>query len=56
MQKGAIGSAVALALFAPVAAHAQRAAENAVASAEDAFGTNVGLESIGIYTEADTRG
>lgn len=35
---------------------AQRAAENAVASAEDAFGTNVGMESTGIYSEADARG
>jgi iron complex outermembrane receptor protein len=56
MHKGAIGSAIALALAAPPIAHAQRAAENPVASAEDAFGTNVGLESVGIYTEADTRG
>ena len=56
MHKGAIGNAIVLALAAPGVAHAQRAAENPVASAEDAFGTNVGLESIGIYTEADTRG
>lgn len=35
---------------------AQRAAENAVTNADDAFGTNVGLETTGIYTENDTRG
>ncbi len=43
-------------LAAPDAAHAQRAAENAVTNADDAFGTSVGLESSGIYTEFDTRG
>jgi len=43
-------------LLAPVAAHAQRASENAVASADDAFGTNVGMENTGIYSENDTRG
>jgi iron complex outermembrane recepter protein len=37
-------------------AHAQRASENAVTNADDAFGTNVGLETTGIYTENDTRG
>jgi iron complex outermembrane receptor protein len=40
----------------PGIAFAQRAAENAVTSADDAFGTAVGLESIGIYSESDTRG
>lgn len=35
---------------------AQRAAENAVASADDAFGSAVGNETTGIYTENDTRG
>jgi iron complex outermembrane recepter protein len=37
-------------------AHAQRAAENAVASADDAFGSSVGLETTGIYNDRDTRG
>ncbi|MGE3692227.1 MAG: TonB-dependent receptor [Novosphingobium sp.] len=41
---------------APLAAHAQRTAENAVTVADDAFGTQVGLESTGIYSEGDTRG
>lgn len=37
-------------------AHAQRAAENAVTNADDAFGTSVGTESTGIYSENDARG
>ena len=37
-------------------AMAQRTDENAVTEADDAFGTNVGLESTGIYTERNTRG
>jgi iron complex outermembrane receptor protein len=49
---GVLGAAVAI----PGAAWGQRAAENAVSSAEDGFGTSVGLENIGIYSEADTRG
>ena len=43
-------------LAAPDAALAQRTAENAVTSADDAFGTSVGMEQTGIYTENDTRG
>lgn len=35
---------------------AQRASENAVNSADDAFGSSVGLEQTGIYSEQDTRG
>ena len=35
---------------------AQRAEENAVVSAEDAFGTSVGRESIGIYGDGSVRG
>jgi iron complex outermembrane receptor protein len=58
MVQGRSGRAVAaMALMAmPGTAFAQRAGENAVASAEDAFGTNVGNESTGIYSESDTRG
>ncbi len=37
-------------------AFAQALKENALNQAEDAFGTNVGLESTGIYTEYETRG
>jgi len=37
-------------------AWAQRAGDNALASAQDAFGTTVGNESIGLYTARDVRG
>lgn len=47
---------VLAALAAPGMAFAQRAGDNAVANAEDAFGSTVGMESTGIYTEFDTRG
>lgn len=40
----------------PSPAAAQRASENAVTSAQDAFGTSVGDESIGLYTSRDARG
>lgn len=49
------GAAVALAC-AGAPALAQRASENAVNNSADAFGTNVGLENTGIYSENDTRG
>jgi len=49
------GSAVVL-LAGAVPARAQRASENAVKNADDAFGTSVGIESTGIYSENDTRG
>jgi iron complex outermembrane recepter protein len=38
------------------AAQAQRAADNAVTSAQDAFGTTVGNESIGLYSTGSARG
>ncbi len=37
-------------------AHAQRADENALESAEDAFGTTVGGETIGLYSASNARG
>ena len=40
----------------PGLAHAQRATENAVTNADDAFGTSVGTEQTGIYSENDARG
>lgn len=50
-------AAAGLAVLAlPGIAHAQRAGENAVNSADDAFGSTVGMESTGIYSEFDTRG
>lgn len=37
-------------------AFAQRSADNAVTAAEDAFGTSVGYESIGLYSISQVRG
>ncbi|RYG29819.1 MAG: TonB-dependent receptor, partial [Burkholderiales bacterium] len=37
-------------------AWAQPGKDDALSEADDAFGTNVGLESTGIYTEYETRG
>lgn len=51
----AMGAALAL-MAVPGAVQAQRAGENAVNSADDAFGSSVGLEQTGIYSEQDTRG
>lgn len=45
----------ALALL-PLGAHAQRADDNAVRAAEDAFGTSVGNENIGLYSPFEVRG
>lgn len=55
-QRAAFAVASMALLAWPGAVLAQRAAENAVASSDDAFGTSVGLESTGIYSEGDTRG
>ena len=38
------------------AAHAQRADDNAVTQADDAFGTTVGNENLGLYNPYDARG
>jgi len=46
--------AVALAAGAP--ARAQRASENALRAADDAFGTTIGRETIGLYGPSDVRG
>jgi iron complex outermembrane receptor protein len=57
--KGALSAslfAALLILCTAAAANAQRAQENAVAEAEDAFGTVVGTEVIGLYTAASARG
>ncbi|WP_332818741.1 TonB-dependent receptor domain-containing protein [Sphingopyxis sp.] len=37
-------------------AHAQRVDENAALDAEDAFGSNIGGEGLGIYSASDVRG
>ncbi len=51
-----VGTGVALLLAYPTAATAQRADENAVEAADDAFGTSVGNEKIGLYSASDVRG
>jgi len=51
-----LSTSMLVVLAVPAPAFAQRAAENAVASADDAFGSSVGLEQTGIYSESDTRG
>lgn len=43
-----------LAIAAPI--FAQRAEENAIASSEDAFGTTIGTQTVGLYSQNDARG
>lgn len=50
----ALSAAVCALAAAP--ALAQRADENAVRSADDAFGTSIGNERIGLYSDRDVRG
>jgi len=50
----AAGLALPAVLAAP--AYAQRADENSVAAAEDAFGTRVGNENTGLYSQTSARG
>lgn len=51
-----IGAGLAALLANPGAAWGQRTGENAVASAEDAFGTSVGNERVGLYSPFGARG
>lgn len=44
------------AAFLALPAHAQRVDENAALDAEDAFGSNIGGEGLGIYSPTDVRG
>jgi len=48
--------ALSIALSWTSTAHAQRAGDNALTSAQDAFGTTVGNESIGLYSTNNVRG
>lgn len=48
--------AAAMVLVLPGAAYAQRASENAINTADDAFGTRVGNESLGLYDVGNARG
>ncbi len=57
MKQRLFAAAIAVALMAAeFPAQAQRAAENAVDSAEDAFGVSVGNETVGLYTQNSARG
>src|SRR4051812_34840832 len=51
-----ISTATALLLALAENAYGQRAKENAVAEASDAFGTTVGREEIGLYSASSARG
>lgn len=51
-----VAAAAAAAVFLSPPAWAQRAAENAVTSAEDAFGVSVGDENVGLYSDSSARG
>jgi len=57
VRRGIICAGVAAAaLLCPVAASAQRAADNAVTSADDAFGTTIGDQTVGLYRPTSARG
>jgi iron complex outermembrane receptor protein len=43
-------------LTVPGVGFAQRADENAVTAAQDAFGTSIGFQNVGLYSENDARG
>jgi iron complex outermembrane receptor protein len=45
-----------MSLALPALAVAQRADENAVTAAEDAFGTSIGFQNVGLYSVDDARG
>ena len=49
-------SVIAIAIATATPAFGQRTGENAVESADDAFGTSVGNENIGLYSAGDVRG
>jgi iron complex outermembrane recepter protein len=48
--------AAVCAAYVSQASSQQRAQDNAVTSAEDAFGTSIGLQSVGLYSQNDARG
>ena len=57
IRSAGVGIMVGVACFASAGpAHAQRAQDNAVTSAGDAFGVAVGTERIGLYNSDDVRG
>jgi iron complex outermembrane recepter protein len=48
--------AIATCLALPGPAFGQRAGENAVTAAQDAFGTSIGFQNVGLYSATDARG
>lgn len=56
MKKFCAGTCVAMLLANPEAAWGQRTGENAVSTAQDAFGTSVGNERVGLYSPFGARG
>lgn len=56
MHQFSTGGGLLLALVAAFPAVAQRVSDNAVASAEDAFGTSIGNERVGLYSSTEVRG
>lgn len=55
-QRLVIGAGVAALLMSPGVAWAQRTNESALTSAQDAFGTSVGNEKVGLYSPVTARG
>lgn len=53
-RSGLVAGFITVTLAAP--AYAQRASDNAVTAAEDAFGTSIGNETIGLYSPSQVRG
>ena len=49
-------SSRSMCLALPGTALAQRADENVVTAAQDAFGTSIGTQSVGLYSPEDARG
>src|SRR5581483_8871534 len=56
MRRHAVVTALLATVFHATAARAQHAADNPVASAQDAFGFTLGLETIGMYSPGQVRG
>ncbi len=56
LKRSLFAGAAFAALMVPFAASAQRAGENAVTSAEDAFGVSIGDQNVGLYSDTSARG
>lgn len=56
VKRSLLAGAAFAALMVPLSAQAQRAGENAVTSAEDAFGSSIGDQNVGLYSDTSARG